>query len=97
MSERNADGPKRLDRSSRKRAHNPATVAPPIRSYYSTCVRVDAGPLLFISGQLGTDVEGRLLGGGDVRAEAEQALQNIQRILEAHQATMSDVVKVPST
>ena len=94
MSERDADTRERTDLSSRKRAHNPAAVAPPIRQYYSTCVRVDSGPLLFISGQLGTDVDGRLVGSGDVAAEAEQALQNIQRILETHQGTMSDVVKV---
>lgn len=78
----------------RKRAHNPKSAPAPIRPYYSTCVRVESGALLFVSGQLGADTDGRLVGGGDVKAEAEQALLNIRRIVEEHRATMADVVKV---
>jgi hypothetical protein len=32
---------------------NPPSVPPPIRGYYSNCVRVSAGSMLFISGQIG--------------------------------------------
>ena len=80
--------------SARKHAHNPKAVPAPIRPYYSTCVRVESGALLFVSGQLGSDTDGRMVGGGDVKAEAEQALLNIRRIVEEHGATMADVVKV---
>lgn len=88
-----------MDRTStaparRKRAYNPKSVPAPIRPYYSTCVRVESGPLLFVSGQLGADASGRLVGGGDVKAEAEQALLNIRRIVEENNATMAGVLKV---
>lgn len=78
----------------RKTAANPPGVAAPIRAYYSNCVRVSAGPLLFVSGQIALDAEGKLVGKDDVAVQSEQALRNIQHILQQHGATMSDVVKV---
>jgi 2-iminobutanoate/2-iminopropanoate deaminase len=79
----------------RKQASNPSGVAPPLKGYYSNCVRVSAGPLLFIAGQIATDVEGRLVGmGGDLRAQARQVLENIRTILRANGADMEDVVNV---
>jgi 2-iminobutanoate/2-iminopropanoate deaminase len=78
----------------RKLASNPAGVAKPIRGYYSNCVRVSAGPLLFISGQVALDPEGRVVGKGDVRAQTVQVLENIQTILRANGADMQDVVSV---
>jgi 2-iminobutanoate/2-iminopropanoate deaminase len=79
---------------SRKIATNPPAVPAPIRGYYSNCVRVPAGSLLFISGQLGMDVAGRIVDSDDVAAQAEQALRNIQLLLEANGASLIDVVKV---
>jgi 2-iminobutanoate/2-iminopropanoate deaminase len=81
-------------RAARKRATNPAGVAPPIRGYYSNCVRVEAGPLLFIAGQVGVDADGKVVDRESAAAQAEQALVNIDRILKANGATMADVVKV---
>jgi enamine deaminase RidA (YjgF/YER057c/UK114 family) len=79
--------------AARKTATNPPGVPAPIRPYYSNCVRVSAGPLLFVAGQVGLDAAGRLAGDG-AAAQAEQALRNIEVILGAHGATMADVVKV---
>lgn len=76
-----------------KVATNPPAVPSPIRGYYSNCVRVPAGPLLFISGQLGMDASGKLVS-KDAAAQADQALRNIELILQANGATMMDVVKV---
>ncbi len=78
--------------SSRKTASNPPGVPAPIRGYYSNCVRVSAGPLLFVAGQVGMDVNGTIP--KDAAAQAELALQNIATILAAHGATLDDVVKV---
>lgn len=78
----------------RKRASNPKTVAPPLKGYYSNAVRVSSGPLLFISGQIALDKDGKLVGPGDLRAQAVQVLENIRLILAAHKATMRDVVQV---
>ncbi|HXP74486.1 MAG TPA: RidA family protein [Stellaceae bacterium] len=78
----------------RKTALNPPGVAKPIRGYYSNCVRVNAGPLLFIAGQVALDANGHVVGGGDVRAQTIQALENMRAILRANGADMSDVVSV---
>jgi reactive intermediate/imine deaminase len=78
----------------RKRAVNPAEVAPPLKGHYSNSVRVTAGPLLFIAGQVSIDAQGRLVGQGDLRAQAVQVLENIKAILRANGADMEDVLNV---
>jgi enamine deaminase RidA (YjgF/YER057c/UK114 family) len=78
--------------ASRKTASNPTGVPAPIRGYYSNCVRVSAGPLLFVAGQVGMDVNGTVP--EDAGPQCELALKNIETILKAHGATMADVVKV---
>ena len=78
----------------RKTAINPDAVAVPLKPYYSNCVRSDAGPLLWISGQVALDKDGKLLGEGDLRAQAVQVLENIKAILADSDASMDDIVKV---
>lgn len=73
---------------------NPDTVGPPIKSYYSNAVKVDAGPLLFIAGQVALDKDNNLVGEGDLRAQSVQVLENIGAICEANGATMADIVQV---
>ena len=76
----------------KKIASNPPGVPAPIRGYYSNCVRVPSGPLLFVAGQVGMDTQGKIASGA--AAQAELALKNIETILAAEGATMADVVKV---
>ena len=78
----------------RKTTLNPETVAAPLKQYYSNAVRSEAGPLLWISGQVSLDTEGALVGKDDLRAQAVQVLENIKSILEGSAATMDDLVKV---
>lgn len=78
----------------RKIAQNPPQVAAPLKGYYSNAVKVSAGPLLFIAGQVAINREGRVVGKGDLKAQATQVLENIKGILEANNATMDDIVKV---
>lgn len=78
----------------RKKAINPPSVAVPLKPHYSNCVRSEAGALLWISGQVALDKDGKLVGEGDLRAQAVQVLENIKAILEHSHATMDDVVKV---
>jgi len=78
----------------RKTAINPGAVAVPLKPYYSNCVRSDAGPLLWISGQVALDKSGNLVGEGDLRAQAVQVLENIKAILADSNAAMDDIVKV---
>ncbi len=65
----------------------PAAIGP-----YSQGVFVDGW--LFISGQLGLDPQtGQLVPGG-VQAETEQALRNLQAVLQAAGGDLANVVKV---
>jgi reactive intermediate/imine deaminase len=66
-------------------------LAEPI-SHYADAVR--AGELLFVSGFVPVDGEGRLVGGDDVVAQARQVLANLGAVLAAAGATFADVVKV---
>jgi reactive intermediate/imine deaminase len=61
-------------------------------SHYTDAVR--AGELLFVSGCVPVDGEGRLVGGDDVVAQARQVLANVEAVLAAAGASFADVVKV---
>jgi 2-iminobutanoate/2-iminopropanoate deaminase len=62
-------------------------------SHYTDAVRVE-GPLLFVSGVVPVDGAGRLVGGDDVVAQAEQVFANMREVLAAAGATFADVIKV---
>jgi 2-iminobutanoate/2-iminopropanoate deaminase len=61
-------------------------------SHYTDAVRV--GELLFVSGCVPVDSEGRLVGGEDVVAQARQTLENVGAVLRAGGCSFGDVVKV---
>lgn len=61
-------------------------------SHYTDAVRADG--LLFVSGCVPIDSEGRLVGGNDVTEQARQVFRNIGAILAEAGATFADVVKV---
>ena len=73
---------------------DPPGAPPALRPYYSNAVRVPAGDLLFISGQVAWDADGAVVGRGDPVRQAEQVFANIATILAAHGATFEDIVKV---
>ncbi len=53
---------------------------------------IQTGNLLFVSGQLGINGEGQMIG-TDAAAQARQSLDNIRTILEAAGYELKDVVK----
>ena len=57
---------------------------------YSRAVRV--GDRVKVSGTTATDADGELVGEGDPYAQASQAIANVERALEAADATLTDVV-----
>ena len=61
-------------------------------SHYADAVR--AGDLLFVSGCVPVDSEGKLVGGDDVVAQAERVFENVGAVLRAAGASPQDVVKV---
>jgi 2-iminobutanoate/2-iminopropanoate deaminase len=61
-------------------------------SHYTDAVR--AGDLLFVSGCIAVDGDGRLVGGDDAVAQTRQVFANLEAILAAAGASIRDVVKV---
>jgi reactive intermediate/imine deaminase len=61
-------------------------------SHYTDAVR--AGDLLFVSGVVPVDADGRLVGGDDVVAQAQAVFENMRRVLAAAGVGAADVVKV---
>ena len=64
------------------------------RGIMSQGVVTPAGRMVFASGQVARDVDGQLVGRGDIRAQTRKTLQNLQAVLAEGGATMDDVVKV---
>jgi 2-iminobutanoate/2-iminopropanoate deaminase len=61
-------------------------------SHYTDAVR--AGDLLFVSGCIAVDGDGRLVGGDDAVAQTRQVFANLEAILAAAGGSIRDVVKV---
>jgi 2-iminobutanoate/2-iminopropanoate deaminase len=57
---------------------------------------VDLGKskMLVLSGQVALDVNGKLVGKGDVAKQTEQVFTNIKHIVEGAGGTMKDVIKL---
>lgn len=66
-------------------------LADPISHYTDAVV---AGELLFISGLVGVDGQGALVGGDDVAAQARQVFENMRAVLDEAGCRFEDVVKV---
>ncbi len=57
------------------------------------CQAVVAGDTVYLRGQVGTDFDGNLVGLGDPRAQAEQAMKNVKQLLEEAGSNVSHIVK----
>lgn len=60
---------------------------------YSQAVRVKAGELVYIAGQIALDTKGRLVGKGDAAAQTRQIFANLGKILEGVGASFNHVVE----
>ena len=61
---------------------------------FSNVVAVEgARKLIYVAGQVSRDVDGKVVGKGDMRAQIEQVCQNIEKCLKAAGATLADVVE----
>jgi 2-iminobutanoate/2-iminopropanoate deaminase len=72
---------------------NPSGLKAPFGAF-SNAAWAPAGRTLHISGQVGVDAEGRLVGEGDIRAQTEQTLRNIETVLRSVGAGFDDIVAV---
>jgi len=66
----------------------PAGSAPPLAPYSPG---VSSGNMIFVSGVLPMDTEGRTVGRGDVKVQTRQVIESIRSVLEAGGATLDDV------
>jgi enamine deaminase RidA (YjgF/YER057c/UK114 family) len=71
---------------------NPEQLAPPIG--FSHGILTTGGRLLFLAGQTATDAAGQIGAPGDVVAQYEQALRNLQTVVAAAGGAMTDIVKM---
>lgn len=67
--------------------------APQAIGPYSQAIKQSAGEMVFLSGQVAIDPETQEFVGGDARAQARLALENLKAVVEASGASLSDVVK----
>jgi 2-iminobutanoate/2-iminopropanoate deaminase len=58
---------------------------------------VQCGDFVYLSGEVGRDVSGRLVGPGDIRAQTRKTMENIYLCMEALGGTLADIVKVNAT
>jgi enamine deaminase RidA (YjgF/YER057c/UK114 family) len=61
---------------------------------FSQGIRLEAGEFLFIAGQPSIDVEGNIVGIGDMAAQTRQVYKNLGNILESVGASFSNVVEL---
>src|SRR5258706_13263837 len=61
---------------------------------YSQAVEVRPGRIIYIAGQVFVDRTGKLVGEGDMRAQARQTFENLKAALEASGAKFENVVKL---
>lgn len=72
---------------------NPATLSKP--TGYTHVVEV-SGPakIVYVAGQIALDKDGKVVGEGDMKAQAEQVFKNLEAALASAGAKFSDVVKM---
>jgi enamine deaminase RidA (YjgF/YER057c/UK114 family) len=71
---------------------NPPTLLQP-RGYTHVVTVEGGGKMVFISGQVAVDKDGKLVGPGDLKTQIRQAASNLKLALQAAGATAADLVK----
>ena len=61
---------------------------------YSHVVVVNPGKIVYIAGQVANDKQGKLVGKGDLKAQATQVFENLKTALATAGATFNDVVRI---
>ena len=71
---------------------NPSTLARPVG--FSHGVLTTGGRLLFLAGQTGSDAEGRITAPGNLVAQYEQVMRNLQAVVTSAGGAMQDITKL---
>jgi 2-iminobutanoate/2-iminopropanoate deaminase len=75
-----------------KEAFSAPTVYSPVR--YVQGIKVTGGTIVWISGQVSQDKDGKVVHKGNFSGQARQALANLKAMVEAAGGTIQDIVKV---
>ncbi|HWL27372.1 MAG TPA: RidA family protein [Burkholderiaceae bacterium] len=74
---------------------NPSSLKNVRSNIYNHYVRIDnPRSLIFLSGQLSRDGEGKLVGAGDMAEQTRQAIRNMDAVLKEAGATLEDIVSI---
>jgi enamine deaminase RidA (YjgF/YER057c/UK114 family) len=68
------------------------SVYSPIR--YAQGIKTTGGTIVWISGQVAQDKDGKVVHKGDFSGQARQALSNLKAMVEAAGGTINDIIKV---
>ena len=68
------------------------TVYSPVR--YAQGIKTTGGTIVWISGQVSQDKNGKMVHRGDFSGQARQALANLTAMVEAAGGTINDIIKV---
>lgn len=71
---------------------NPADLVKP--RGYNHAILTEGGRLLFLAGQDGSDKQGHIVAAGDLVAQFEQALSNLNTVVTASGGRMQNIVKL---
>lgn len=69
-------------------------LAPPTKFGSPTALAIRAGEFLYISGTMPWDIERRVVGVGDVRAQTRQIIKNMQALLRTEGGSLKNIVKI---
>lgn len=75
-----------------KKFVNPTGMKP--LGMYSHVTIAEGGKVVFLSGQVSVDANGKVVGAGDIEAQTVQVFENLKRALTAIDATFEDVIKL---
>ncbi|MCO1657987.1 RidA family protein [Pseudonocardia humida] len=74
--------------------YNPQDVWQPNGRAFSQGVIQGPGHVVHLTGQVGWDANGRVVGVGDAEAQMEQAVDNVRRILDEVGGVLDDIVSM---
>ena len=57
-------------------------------------IKVTGGSLILVSGQVAWDAQSRVVGKGDIRAQARQAFENLKILFGEAGGTLNDIIKL---
>ena len=69
---------------------NPESLPKPMAAY---CQVACKPPIVATAGMIALDINGNLVGEGDIQAQTRQTLENLKKALEAAGASLDDVIK----